>query len=418
MLNSSIFHLTRLVILLVIFASSTSLFAVTAGQDGTLISFRADNESVRSVLQRLSVNHWLNITFNASNEDFDATINYRAEDKRPETILAEILSLIRYEYSSIGNQLVVHRSERFEQLSQEGLVSHVDTVLQIVEIPVVVYDTIKMYQTKTEIVYRTQPYTTFVRPLVINRPLSQPLRVRHERFSVSLSYAQILAGFRYTDAMPSDEKLLDVRNADGSSFRNYMITGGVHYRIGAMVLSSSISIDGYSLPFNYRELFTSGGYHLVDTLDSFYTIVNGEQVWVHITDSTYVPLESKERLFDRTNKFGMLNARFSFAYDVYMENNYSIFVLAGMQIGFPVWQRGNTIVDLEEYPAIPMVAEELHDFVYGYHAGTGVRARLNNELDLLVSATYQRHLNEMFRSHPLNRRFRGMSLQAGIQYYL
>ena len=423
MLNSSIFHLTRLVILLVIFASSTSLFAVTAGQDGTLISFRADNESVRSVLQRLSVNHWLNITFNASNEDFDATINYRAEDKRPETILAEILSLIRYEYSSIGNQLVVHRSERFEALGRDELqpgdavASHVDTILRIVEVPVVIVDTVVIHETRTETVYRNQPVLASVRPLIINRPAHRPYRIRKERFSVSFSYAQMLAGHYSPGAGQLQGDLQEVHDAEGSSFRNFMISGGLHYQLGAVFLSTSLSVNSFSTPFNYKEVFTSGGYHLVDTLDSFYTIVDGEEIWVHITDSTYIPLESQELLYDRTNNLGMLGLRFNIAYDLYISTNSKFFIHGGVQAGVPVWQRGNTIINTEGYPSAPMARSELNSIVYGFHLGPGVRTRLNDELDMVLSAFYQQYINDLYKTHPLKRNLRGVALQAGIQYY-
>ncbi len=424
MLNSSIFHLARLIILLVIFACSAGLFADNADQDNTLISFRSDNETVRNILQRLSADHGLNLTYSASNEDFDARINYRAEDKMPETVLEEILALISYEYTSIGNQLVIHRSERFEALGRDELqpgnavASHVDTILRIVEVPVVIVDTVVVIETRTETVYRNQPMLAAVRPLIINRPAHRPYRVRNERFSVSFLYAQMLAGHNYPDAGQLQGDLQEVRDAEGSSFRNIMISGGLHYQLGAVFLSTSLSVNSYSTPFSYKELFTSGGYHLVDTLDSFYTIVDGEEVWVHITDSTYIPLESKELLYDRTNKLGIMGLRFNIAYDLYISNHSKFFIHGGVQAGIPLWQRGNTIINTEGYPAVPLARNELNSFVYGFHVGPGVRTRLNDGLDLVLSAFYQQYINDLYKTYPLKRNLRGVALQVGIQYYL
>lgn len=424
MIKSSIFYLYRLLILLMTFTGSVSLFAIADDDNSSLISFLADNESVRIALQRLSVEHGLNLTYNASNEDFDVQINYRAEDTDLATILSEVLALISYEYTSIGNQFVIHRSERFETLGSDGLapgnavINHVDTILRIVEVPVVIVDTVVIYETRTETVYRNQPMLAAVRPLIINSPPHRPYRIRNERFSLSLSYAQMFAGYHYPEALQISNDLQEVRDADGTSFRNYMITGGLHYQVGAMHFSTSLSLNSFSIPFSYKELFTSGGYHLVDTLDSFYTVVNEEEVWVHITDSTYVPLESQELFYDRINNLGIFEIRLNIAYDFYISNNNKFFFHGGMQAGVPLWQRGNTIMNTEGYPAVPLARNELNTFVYGFHFGPGVRSRLNNRLDFVFVATYQRYITDLYKSHPLERNLRGVALQAGIQYYL
>ncbi len=424
MLNSGIFHLSRFLILLTIFTGSVSLFAVNTDEDSTLISFRADNESVRNVLQRLSADHGLNLTYNASNEDFDATINYQAEDKAPETILSKVLALIGYEHTSIGNQLVIHRSERFEALGRDGAlpadvaVNHVDTILRIVEVPVVIVDTVIIVETRTEIVQRAQPVPATVRPLIVNRPSYRPHRIRNERFSMSLSYAQMLAGYGYPGAGQFHGELQEVRDADGTSFRNYMITGGLHYQIGAMFLSTTLSVNSFSIPFSYKELFTSGGYHLVDTLDSFYIIVDGNEEWVHITDSTYIPLDSQELFYDRTNNLGILEVRFNIAYDLYISSNSNFFIHGGVQAGIPIWQHGNTIMNTEGYPAVPLARNELNNFVYGFHLGPGLRTKLNDGLDFVMSATYQQYITDLYKSYPIKRNLRGVALQVGIKYYL
>lgn len=424
MLNSGISHLTRLVTLLVILTGSANLFAATADEDNTLISFRADNETIRNVLQRLSADHGLNITYNASNDDFDATITYQAEARKAVTVLKEVLALIGYEYTPIGNQLVVHRSERFEALGQNVVlpgdvnVNNVDTILRIVEVPVVIIDTVIIVETRTEIVQRAQPVQATVRPLIVNRPSYRPHRIRNERFSVSLSYAQMLAAYQYQGAGQLHGDLQKVRDADGISFRNYMITGGLHYQIGAMYLSTTASLNSFSIPFSYKELFTSGGYHLVDTLDSFYIIVDGNEEWVHITDSTYIPLESQELFYDRTNNLGMLEMRFNIAYDLYISSNSNFFIHGGMQAGIPLWHRGSTIMNTEGYPAVPLARNELNNVVYGFHFGPGVRTKMNDRFDFVLSATYKRYLTDLFRSYPIERNLRGIALQAGIQYYL
>ncbi len=418
MLNSSMFHIIRYAILLVIITCSMTLFAGSSDKNSFLISFHAENEQVRHILKRLIDDHGLNLTYNASNKDFDTHINYTADNKNPETVLSDILALINYEHTSIGNQLVIHRSERFETLTQEKTATPNDTILRIIEVPIMVVDTVILYETRTEIVYRPQALSVPVRPLIINRPSHMPYRLRSQRLSVSLSYAQMLAGYNYQGSGNLDPDLQEVRNSDGHSFRNFIISGGLHYQIGAAYISTSISVNSYSMPFNYKEIFTSWGFHRVDTLDSFYTIVDGEKSWIHITDSTYIPLESRELYYDRTNFIGMLGMRVNIAYDLYIANNSSFFIHGGVQAAIPLWQRGNTIMNAEDFPATPLTRKDLNDLIYGFHVGPGVRSSVNDRLDLVFSASYQRYINDIHKTHPLSRNLMGISLQAGIQYYL
>ncbi len=416
MSKSSIFSITPFLILLIIFNGSIKLYAGNAKESTYLISFSAKNEPVRNVFKRLSIDHGLNLTYNASNKDFDARINYQAEDKKPETVLSEILALINYEYTSIGNQLVIHRSERFENLQHEGSLNQIDTILRIIEVPVVITDTVIIVETK--IIQRAQHIPATVRPLIVNRPSYRPYRVRNERFSWSLSYAQMLAGYGYPKAEQPGTDLQEVREADGASFRNYMISGGFHYQIGAMYLSTSLSLNSYSMPFNYKELFTSGGYHKIDTLDSFYTIIDGEPVWVHITDSTYIPLESRELVYDRTNNIGMLGVQFNIAYDVYISKNSNFFLHGGVQTAIPLWQRGNTIKNTEGFPTTPLQSNDLNNFIHGFHFGPGVRTRFSNRLEFVFSASYQHYIKDIHRSYPINRNLRGVAFQVGFQHYI
>ncbi len=418
MSRSNILPIITFLTLLMIFNSSMNIFARNAEEDTLLISFRAENEPVRSVLKRLSVDHGLNLTYNASNMDFDARINYQAEDKKPETVLSEILLLINYEHTSIGNQLVIHRSERFERIAQEGSESQTDTILKIIEVPVMIIDTLILYETKTEIVYRPQAISTPVRPLIINRPSHMPYRIRNERFSVSISYAQMLAGYNHAGAGQTGDEIQEVRNADGYSLRNFLISGGLHYQLGAVFISTSISVNSYSTPFNYKELFTSGGYHQVDTLDSFYTIIDDEKVWIHITDSTYIPLDSRELLYDRTNNLGMFGMRMNISYDLYISNSSRFFVHGGLQAAIPLWQRGNTIINSEGFPAASLERNDLSNLTYGFHFGPGVRTRFNDSIDFVLSASYQSYIKDFHRTYPINRNLRGVSLQVGVQYYL
>ncbi len=414
--------LQRLYAILVLTGMAFPVLSQDLRHEDAHISFAAEDETLRSVLQSLSGLYELNLSYNSSDKQLETKITYEATDKNVLTVLSEILAMAQYEYTPIGNQLVIHRSERLEALgeddSRSGDWHRPDTILRIIEIPVVVTDTLVLHDTIREVVYRQQPFTTSVRPLIVSRPAFRSLRVRNNRWSLSLSYAQMLAGYREVGTPPQQAGLEKVRDAEDFSFRNFMLSGAAHYRSGALMFSTALSLNRFSTPFSYSELSTSGGYHLVDTLDSFYTIVDGEEMWVHITDSVYVPRETTELFYERMNGLGVLEIQLNTSYDVFISEHLSLFMHAGLQAGMPVWLRGNAIQDEKGYPIMTLQNDEVSRLFLGYHMGAGARTRASDRLDLVFSASYKRYAHELFRSHPLSRRLHGVALQAGIQYHL
>lgn len=407
----------RFIVMLFLAGMAFPVFAQSQGQGDKIISFHADNETLQSILRDLSGLYDLNLSYNSSDEQINSRVSYQAHNKPLLKVLGEILALADYEFTPIGNQIVIHRSERLEIMGGEKGQQWPDTLLRIIEIPVVVRDTLVLCDTIREVIYRQQPFTTSVRPLIVTRPAFRSLRVRNNHWSFSLSYAQMLAGYREVGDPPQGSGLDQVRDAEDFSFRNFMLSGAVHYRSGALMFNAALAVNRFSTPFSYSELFTSGGYHLVDTLDSFYTIENGEEVWVHITDSVYVPLETTELFYERMNGLGIMELQLNTSYDVFISEHFSLFLHAGIQAGMPVWLRGNAIQDETAYPTVRLQNDEVSRYLFGYHMGAGARTRASDRMDLVFSASYKRYSHELFRSHPLSRRLHGLALQAGIQYH-
>ncbi|TVR40562.1 MAG: hypothetical protein EA394_07810 [Bacteroidia bacterium] len=421
MFVTKIFHFRRFaIIFLIIFWSHSLLQGSQMNDIGPVISFSAENQSVGTILNRLVLELGMNLTFTSSDPDFGRTITYSAVDKPASQILSEILALIGYEYSRVGNQMVVHRSAIYIGSGAQGTSDHTnppDTIIKIVEVPVIVTDTIVIRDTIVQVRY-LQSLSTGVRPLIASRSVLSRRQIREENWTFSISYGQMVAGFRNINVPETNPDLDDVRRAESSSVSNMALTAAINYKTGALRMGAGLSLNSHANPFNYAELYTTGGFFRVDTLDAFFTIINGEQIWTYVTDSVYIPLESQEVFIERTNRLGILELQLGFSYDVYVIEDITFFFNGGINMGTPIWLNGLSVIDQEGYPSGSLSRSDLNPWILGYQFGFGVKTRLNNQADLVLGSLYKRYVNELYPDHPIDRRLHGVAIQLGLIYYL
>lgn len=421
MFGAKILHFRSFaIIFLILFWSHSLLQGSQTNDSGPVISFSAENQSVGTILNRLVLEHGMSLTFTSSDPDFGRTITYSATDKPASQILSEILALIGYEYSRVGNQMVVHRSAQYVSSGAQGTAVHTnppDTIIKIVEVPVIVTDTVVIRDTIVQVRYR-QSLSTGVRPLIASRSVLSRRQIREENWTVSIAYGQMVAGFQNKNLPVANPDLDDVRRAESFSVSNMALTGAINYKTGALRVGAGLSLNSHANPFNYAELYTTGGFFRIDTLDAFFTIINGEQIWTYVTDSVYIPLESQEIMIERTNRLGLLELQLGLSYDVYVSEDITFFLSGGVNMGTPLWINGVSIFDREGYPSGSMGRDDLNTWLLGYQLGLGVKTRINNQADLVLGSQYKRYINELYPDHPIERRLHGVAIQLGIIYYL
>ena len=407
--------------LLLCFWARTTAFSYNVDDSNPVVSFSAVNEPMGSVLARLVTDHDLNLTFNASEADFGQKISYTAENKPILTILTELLGLIKYEYTPIGNHLVIHRSARYsDQLPANHATGELlaDTIVKYIEVPIIVRDTVVVVERIIETRYRDPAFVTSMRPLIATRQAMSTRQLREDTWSFSVSYGQMLAGYRYTGPLQLSPEQEDIKRAESFSFRNNMLSAGVNYKMNALRINGGISLNSYATPFNYTELFMSGGFFEVDTLDSFYTIVDGEYIWTYITDSVYIPEESREVRNERTNRIGFLEAGLGFSYDIFLQRYVAVYIKGGFHIGIPLWGNAVSVSDQPDYPSVDVDRQQLKQFVMGYQTGIGSRFTLNSRTDFYIAATYKRYLQNIYPDHPLERRLHNVTAEMGLLFYI
>jgi hypothetical protein len=406
---------------------------------GQPISFYASNESLRSVLGRLSTSQSINLTYNASDEVFDKQVSVNAENKRVTSILSELLSQIDHTYQQVGNHFVIIKMPETTRPSPSNKNSptvfeplpatppRADTIIKYVDVPFIIHDTLLIIDTivkverelilDTVFVERPSNRSGRIRPFTINNDAFRFEADRNKGWATAFSYAHMAAGYHLVSMNDPLGQYSNIRDAESYSFRSFALGAELQYNSGNFMFMAGISVNSFSNRFYYSELSTSGGFTQTDTLDFFYTIIQNDTIWKYVTDTSWVPLNSIELLYDRMNRIGLLELNASVAWKVYNGDLFSLYLKTAAHTGIPLWLKGNTVLKSEEYQAVKLEKELVAGYVFAYQAGIGGKIQLSDWTDIYAEVFYKRYINEIVIDHALGRRLHGAGLRLGLLYY-
>jgi hypothetical protein len=429
------------VIIVTCFVVAVLTSNVFAQQNGEKpVSFDLHNQTMRAALQKLADENNINLTYNASDPAFDARVSFSVQNKEITEILLMMLDQINHTFQQVGNHLVIVRKPESvaEQSKSQDLKAALqssvydpgtpDTVFIHLETPVLLRDTVIVFDTIVKIEQQIILDTIFIEKPAINgsraRPassLNNALRFEPDRrrgWAFLASYNHMVAGYQLISPENLTPELQEVKDSEAISARNHGLGAAIQFNAGNFSVAGSLSLTVFANRFYYSEIFRSGGFTKTDTLDVFYTVIQTDTIWKYVTDTTWVPLNREEILFDRMNRIGLLEANISAAFTYFSSDDLSLFARAGLHGGIPVWLRGNTIVDSEGLSAKRLSKEFFSDHTFGYQAGLGAKIKLSDWTDIHAEIYYKRYVSHNIPQHPLNRRLHGIGLSVGILYYL
>lgn len=413
------------------------------------MSFRAENETLRSVLNRISSEYNINITFNSSNPTFDQPITWHGKKETPMDILRELLTSNKYEYRVSGNHLVIlkspdlsiHSSTRGTDESSEpeygqdepqsdqpesdkseslrNVIEH-NTDIVFLRDTVFVRDTVVL--TRTEFLIDTVfvervPQESAVRPESFIRDIFGVEANGRDRWAMSFSVSQLAAGFSTQKPDPLTTELEQIIDAEKLSLRNFGLGAALHYNSGRFSVAGHLGINSFAYRFSWSELYATGGFNQIDTLDTFFTINQNDTTWTHITDTTWIPLDSREVIFDRMNRLGFFESGISGTYTFVAGRNSVWYATAGFAASTPLWISARSVTDSEGFPAGLVSRDNFNTWLYSWSLSMGTRLRINSLTDLFAETWYKRYINEWNTDHPLDRRMHGAGIRIGVLYF-
>lgn len=424
---------------LCLFFSGFLLFSPLTAQNefDRRISFQANEERLGSILDRLSSEQNLSFSYNPGEKSFDTRLNYNTSNTPLQTVLKEILALSGHDFRLIGGQIVIYSVNAEtpavrpqpatepqsltvpeptpDTIQTEIFIPHRDTLF--LRDTIVRVDTLILRD--TIIVEKEVPKTTRPeRPSPLREDMFRFEPDRNNGWSLTPFYKHMIALNRLQTAEDNDELLRLTKDAESMSWLNQSIGVDARFSLNSWHITTGLKYTRFTNRFNYEYELLEGGFFRTDTIDSYYTLPQTDTIWHYVTDSTWMPLISREFSYNRVNRLAYLEIPVLIGYNIFTDVNWRFWLNAGINIGILTQKSGVAIQNTSEYNGIDF--EDLHfkPVVLSYAVAAGVRYRINEWVDASAELIYRQHLSSIIRDYPLDKRIGAAGLRFGIVYYL
>lgn len=397
-------------------------------------TFDTKGQSLSVVLDRLTVLASVNFAYNSSDPSFSKQITYFADKKPLDQIISDILRISGHDFRQIGNQLVVYRKDTppSEVIAPEIEVpvlpfQGIDTVLKVVDKPVALTDTLILTDTVVrtdtllmrDTIYLEKEVIRYHRPRLkaFSKDFFKTEPNRNDGFSLAFFYGQYYGGSRSSSVQEYSELLALTKESESISFRKFSLGGDLNYSMSKWTLSAGLELSGFSNRFKYNYIQSTGGYFQTDTISWYYNVIEADTTWIAVTDSSYLPLDKKEVLYNQLNRLGFLDLQAGVAYSYFSNESFRLYLKAAFSYSFLIYSDGILLQDKPGYLGIAYSEVDFTKGLFSYQFGTGLSYMAGNSFDIFAEAAYKSYSSKLINDYPIDKRYFGIGLKLGLIYY-
>ena len=395
------------------------LSAQSEVQANSSITFQ--NEKLSSVLLKLSETGNLNFSYDANDPVYNKRISYASKGESIQQILDNILSNIGLTHKLIGKQTVIYHSEDDQVIPGEETLGKLeesyDEIIIVDENPVGItgfeIDTIYIQDTIFRIDTIRISDTVFIEKEKPEKP-PKLKEIPVDFFQTETDRDQGWAMGFFVAPMLSDFSL--VKNDVSFTLRNFSLGIDAIKLLNRWNFSIGLHFSHFGQRFSQQYSKTTGGIYQTDTVDVYYTVVDIDTSWYYVTDSSWIPLESRDYNYENTNTIGYLGLNASVAYDFYKSSKLRIYGKLGGQVGWTVYKNGIAIPDEEHAEGINF-SDLKFNTAYSASLGAGLKYKITKDLDFNTELYYSRYFNQLVKEYEYDNRLNVIGLKIGIVYY-
>jgi opacity protein-like surface antigen len=415
--SSNYIHSYCLVFALILFLIPV-INAQSEEKKNTLFEFQ--NEKLSAVLTKLSEAEKLNFTYDANDSVFEKRINYSSDGESVQKILDNILSNTGIKHKQIGNQIVLYRVAAEQQVVKQEPVNPPVTTVVLNEEPVVKVDykldTIVLYDTllridtirKTDTVYIEKEKPKKISPSKIKDiPVDffQPGNQRDKGWALGVFAAPIMSDFSL------------VNGENSFSLRSFSLGVDAIKLLKRWNITFGLRLTHFNQKFNQHFIEQQGGFYNTDTIDTYYTVIESDTSWYFVTDSSWVPFESREYSYKQSNSLGYLEFNLSATYDLFQGQKIRFYLKAGGQLNLLIYHNGIAVPDINHAEGINFNELQFNTTNYSVLAGLGIKYKIADKMDLNSELYYSRYLNALVQDFPVNTQINAIGLKVGLVFY-
>ena len=413
-----------LTVTLILFAFAPLIAQSEVGNNSAL---NFENEKLSVVLIKLSETRGLNFSYDANDPIYNEEVSYSAEGKDTDKILDEILINTGLEYKHIGNQIVLFQPKggAIESIGNEsglpneenipkennlsGFISG-GTILEYKLDTIYLMDTILRVDTirllDTVFIEKTKPEPTpSAKIKKIPVDFFQPGAIRDEGWAMDIFATPILSDFSMVDGQ------------NPFTLRSFSLGFDAVKLIERWNISAGLRLTQFNQKFKQQYSIQEGGFYNTDTIDAYYTVIDMDTSWYYVTDSTWVPLQTVDYSYDQKNILGYLELNLSASYDIFQGQKTRVYLKAGGQISFLIYDNGIAIPDKNNGKGVNFDELQFNSINYSFLLGAGMKYRLADRADFFTELYYSRYLNQLTNDFPVNTNINAVGLKLGLVFY-
>lgn len=397
------------------------------------ISFSINNVSVSDALEALSRVTGTTFSYNPDQLNSARNVKIDMHDRSLIEVLNAILGPAKFGYRLMGNQVIIYQNKpdveealdsetkdsrqeqelpKEQKLQEKNILQNPDTVFLVKE----VHDTIRLTDVvlKTDTVFQKIP--TSVSSGEIFRVILAKEMTADYKWDVGITAGYFIPNAVYSATGSYSEKLTQYR--ESYSNNSFSGTAGLDVRLSKKkwTAATGIHLTLFGQKLDYSYLQQEGGFFSKDTLDPYYTLIEGDTTWYYIVDSTYVPIDNKLYNYKINNHHRYLEI------PLVIQRNWGyrsmlIFVRGGIIPGFFLGSSGQQI--LAEENGITSLKELKHkSMVLSYTAGVGAAFPLGRKTILSTTLYFRNQFRSIYEDFPIETKFSGVGISAGLTYKL
>ena len=382
------------------------------------IDFTAQNEKLSIILSRLANEANINFTYDAGDNVFDEICTYSATNKSPLIILDELLSNTNHKYKQIGNQIVIFKNGSKSNYEDDAIIAVTDNGVNEIIIHNVVVDTIFI---RDSIVVTRSDTIRIIDTIYVEkkkskpRPIAKLKDIPSDYFDQSSSREKGWSASIFISPIASNFSL--AQESTKVTFRNFSFGVEANKIFDKWNISGGMKLTQFSEKFNHTYSVNDGGYFVTDTIDEYYTVIQTDTAWYYITDSTWKPIDSHDYNYNINNRVGYIEFSVGVSFDYFSNNKMRLYVKTAGQVGVLVYRNGLAIPNTKNPEGVDFADLNFSATAYSVLLGTGVKYRINKQLDFNSEIYYLNYLTDMVADYPNNTKFKGIGIRFGLMYY-
>lgn len=411
------------------------------------VSFTFSNTPVTNALKAVSAKTGVKFSYNPELIQGSRRVNMRVNNLPLRDLLKQLLNDPDISFREIGDQIVLYRGDPSQfplEPNQRIIPGKPQIVLPTKKNP----DTVYIYRLDTLIINRTD---TIFRSVSIthfdtirltdtvffekNKPTQRAGNNVNPNFSKNSvkrrkflenngfyagPYFEMLTGSASYKSSGSGGENYAALMSGAESKQLFKFSTGIlaGYDYHFFGIRTGIGYTRMGEKFGYEYSLETGGFFKTDTVETYYTLTGIDTSWFYVTDSSWIPKDTKKYSYRNPNSFRYIDVPLSVKLRFYQSKAAEIYAIGGITASFLISADALHINPADKNDIVATGNKDLNPILLSWNAGLGTAVKFTPQTGFIAEATYRKQTKSLYKDLPLDKRYGlfGIKLSAYFKF--